>query len=326
MADTDTAPTLASGLAEREEQKVVEGKDGWLFLVRDTNHVMHQHTGRLRFSARDLLDWQFVLETRVAWLARRGIPYFFLVPPNTHAVYPEYLPDDVVTVAERPVLQLIGHLGERESPARIIYPLEELVARKQQDLVYIKTDTHWNELGAFIAYQRLMREIAAVATVREILPEQLFVSRNDLPGDLGSKLRPQRTSTQIFVDVMGWQAHYAKDNRVRFAGRRIEYTCKLAPEVTCLLHGDSFAEKILPVLAESFGRTVFCQMPTLDFQVVQEVRPDVVIGLQNERFLLDVPYDSTAPTQAELAAAKEMQGKVFGPRTHWQTPRVDSFE
>jgi hypothetical protein len=323
----DSARSMPAGdVAEREEDKVAEGKDGWLFLARDTNHVVQQHTGRLQFGARDLEDWRFVLETRIAWLARRGVPYLFLVPPNTHAVYPEFLPDDVVAVAERPVLQLIRHLRERGSKARIVYPLEELVARKRSDLVYIKTDTHWNELGAFVAYQRLMRELAPVVEVREIQPEQLFVSRNDLPGDLGGKLDPPRASTQVFVDVMGWQAHYAKDNRVRFAGRRIEYTCKLAPEVTCLLHGDSYAEKILPVLAESFGRTVFCQMPSLDFQVVREVRPDVVIGLQNERFLLEVPYDSTAPTQAELAAAKEAQGKVYGPRTHWQTPRVDSFE
>ena len=104
---------LTHDIAERDEDKVVEGKDGWLFLARDTNHVIHQHTGRLRFSQRTLEDWRHVLETRFAWLAHRRIPYFFLVPPNTHAVYPEYLPDDVVTVAERPVLQLLGHLRER---------------------------------------------------------------------------------------------------------------------------------------------------------------------------------------------------------------------
>ena len=80
------------------------------------------------------------------------------------------------------------------------------------------------------------------------------------------------------------------------------------------------------MLAESFGRTIFCQMPSLDFQVVRQVRPDVVIGMQNERFLLEVPYDSTAPTQAELAAAKQVEGKVYGPRTHTATPRVDSFD
>jgi hypothetical protein len=309
-----------------EEEKVAEGKDGWLYLTRDTNHVMDQHTGRLQFSDRQLDDWRHVLETRRAWLARRDIPYFFIVPPNPHAVYPEYLPDDVVTVAERPVLQLIRHLREHASKAQIIYPLDELVAHKPQDPVYIKTDSHWNELGAFIAYKRLMREVSQAVGVRDIGWQQLAVSRSEQVGDLGGKLEPPRTSTQLFVDVRGWQAHYAFDNRVRVTGRRIEYRCKLAPGVTCLIHGDSFTEKLLHVLAESFGHTVFCQMPSLDFQVVQQVRPDVVIGMQNERFLLDVPYDATAPTQAELAAAKHAQGKLYGPRTHTATPRVDSFD
>jgi hypothetical protein len=308
-----------------DRQKVAEGKDGWLFLTRDTNHVMRQHTGQLRFTQRQLEDWRYVLETRRAWLARHAVPYVFFVPPNPHAVYPEFLPDDVVTVAERPVLQLMRHLEEQGSPARIVYPLEELVAHKDRDLVYIPTDSHWNELGAFIAYKRLMREVAAAVPVREIEWEQLFISRSELAGDLGGRLEPPRASTQVFVDVRGWQAHYAKDNRVRVTGRRIEYRCRLAPDTTCLLHGDSFAEKLLHVLAESFGHTVFCQMPSLDFQVVQQLRPDIVIGLQNERFLLEVPHDSTAPTQGELAAAKEAQGRVYGPRTHTATPRVDSW-
>ena len=321
-----SASTLAADVATRDEDKVVTGKNGWLFLGRDTNHVIHQHTGRLRFTHRQLEDWRHVLETRIAWLGRREIPYFFLVPPNAHAVYPEHLPDDVVPVAERPILQLLGHLRESGTNAKVIYPLEELVAHKQHDLVYIPTDTHWNELGAFIAYRRLIGEIGGVMEVREIPWEQLFISRSEVAGDLGGKLDPQRSSTQVFVDVTDWKAHYAHDNRIRFTGRRIEYTCEPAPDVTCLVHGDSFTEKLLHVLAESFGRLVFCQMPSLDYQVVQEVQPDVVVGLLNERFLLKVPYDATAPTQAELEASKRLEGKVFGPRRASGTPRVDSYE
>lgn len=321
-----SASTLAADVATRDRDKVVEGKNGWLFLGRDTNHVIQQHTGRLRFSVRQLDAWRHVLESRCAWLGRREIPYFFMVPPNTHAVYSEHLPDDIVVVAERPVLQLMRHLRNLQSNARVIYPLEELVAHKPHDLVYIPTDTHWNELGAFVAYKRLMREASAVVPVRDIPIEQLYISRADIPGDLGDKLEPERTSSQVFVDVLDRNAKYAKDNRIRFAGRRIEWTCEPAPDVTCLVHGDSFAEKILHILAESFGRLVFCQMPSLDYQVVQEVRPDVVIGLLNERFLFKVPYDATAPTQAELEAAKRTEGKIFGPRQNPDSPRVDSFE
>jgi hypothetical protein len=309
-----------------EPAKVVEGKDGWLFLAHDTNDVLGQHTGRVRFSPRELRGWRHVLETRISWLRARGIPYFFLVPPNTHSVYSEYLPDDVVPVAERPVQQLIAHLRDTESEARLIYPVEELVAHKERDLVYIPTDSHWNDLGAFIAYKALLREIAGVIDVRDVAFEKLVWSRPELVGDLGSKITPPRQSTEIILDVEDWTAEYTEDNRVQVRGRRIEYRSAAAPDVTCLVHGDSYSEKLLHFMGESFGRLVFCQMPSLDYSVVREVRPDVVVGVLNERFLLHVPYDATAPTQAELEAAKRAAGLLYPPRAAGLPPRVDSLD
>ena len=109
----------------------------------------------------------------------------------THAVYPEYLPDDVVTVAERPVLQLIEYLREQGSKAEIIYPLDELVAHKQHDLVYIKTDSHWNELGAFVAYKRLMRDMSQrSATVRDIEWDQLRSAGPSRPATSAASCSP----------------------------------------------------------------------------------------------------------------------------------------
>ena len=52
----------------------------------------------------------------------------------------------------------------------------------------------------------------------------------------------------------------------------MEYTCEARARRDLLLHGDSFSEKLLHFLAESFGRVVFCQMPSLDYEVVNEVR------------------------------------------------------
>ncbi len=321
-----SAASLAPDVAARAADKVVEGKHGWLFLGRDTNDVIHQHTGRLRFDQRRLEDWRHVLENRDSWLGQRQIPYLFLVPPNAHSVYPEHLPDWVAPVAARPVLQLLDHFRDTESQARIIYPLDELVAHKEHDLVYAQTDTHWNELGAFLAYRLLMREVARRGVeVREIPWEQLFVSRADVVGDLGEKLTPVRSSIQVFADVTNWRAHYAQDNRVQHAGRRVEYRCDVAPDTTLFIHGDSFSEKLMHFLGESFGRVVYCQMPSLDYEVVNEVAPDVVIGILNERFLLRVPYDATAPTQAELEVMKRMQGRVFGPPKPRHTPRLDGI-
>ena len=66
-----------------ETAKVVRGKDGWLFLDNDRNQVMRQHSGDLRFSPKQLNDWQRVLETRAGWLAERGARHHFLVAPDS---------------------------------------------------------------------------------------------------------------------------------------------------------------------------------------------------------------------------------------------------
>ena len=68
------------------------------------------------------------------------------------------------------------------------------------------------------------------------------------------------------------RARLVADNRVFNTGRTIEYECADAPG-TCVMLGDSFGYRMLPFLAESFGRLVFVHRPTLDFELIEAERP-----------------------------------------------------
>jgi hypothetical protein len=57
---------------------------------------------------------------------------------------------------------------------------------------------------------------------------------------------------------------------------------------------------MLPFLSESFGRTVFVHLRTLDHALVEAEQPDVVIGLTDESALIDLPADVEGPRAAEL--------------------------
>ena len=52
----------------------MRGRNGRLFLDNDTNLVIAQHRGQLRFSDAQLRQWRFVLETRVAKLRLFRVP------------------------------------------------------------------------------------------------------------------------------------------------------------------------------------------------------------------------------------------------------------
>ena len=114
------------------DEKVVRGKNGRLFIDADTNRVLDQHAGKLLLTPEQLEQWRTVLEQRAERLAERGIPYFFLVPPNPHSLYPEDLPDGVPPpAAVRPIIQLMEHL-ESCFGFRLGYPLELLLAAKER--------------------------------------------------------------------------------------------------------------------------------------------------------------------------------------------------
>jgi hypothetical protein len=55
-------------------------------------------------------------------------------------------------------------------------------------------------------------------------------------------------------------------------------------------------------------------MPNLDFDMVRALAPDVVVKVMNERFLIHVPVDAPAKTQAQLEAEKIAAGDVMPPR------------
>jgi hypothetical protein len=289
--------------------KVVRGRDGWLFLDFDTNHVMAQVHGRLRLSVEQLRQWQLLLEDRTTWLARRGTPYYFLVAPVPHVVFPDKLPEGR-REGERPMLQLLRYLNEQASYARVIYPVEQLIEQRD-DLVYTQTNTHWTDRGAFIAYQVLSDEIADRVSMRKLDNADLDWLEVPQIGDLGCKLRPPEQSVHVCSQTRTPKSRLVYDNGILNEGRRAEFKCDAAPDRTCLVLGTSSAHGMVHLLAEGFRRLVFAHISTLDYTLVEEVNPDIVITIFGERFMIRVPVDIPAPTLLELEAGKRAAGKVF---------------
>ena len=309
-----TDPALLEELRKRDMEKVVRGKDGWLFLHNDTNRTMDQLAGIVRLTPLQLRRWRLLLELRTAWLERFGIPYFVVIVPNAASVYPEKMPDGFEAVEDRPIHQLLAHLDETSSFARVLMPLDELIAAKRERLTYIPTDTHWNEYGAFVAYDRLADELElhGIELRRLRLPD-LNVREQVRPGDLGVKVEPQAESPQILVQPREPAARMVTDNRVYNNGRNVVYECPPAPG-RLFVHGDSFAYAMLHLLAESFARVSFFHRPTLDFDAVLQERPSAVVSVIAERFIVRVPEDQPYIPQRLLVKQRREQGAILAPR------------
>ena len=193
------------GLVFLKDNKFLRGKNGRLFLANDANRVLSQHAGEVLFTEEELIAWRRTLESRAGWLAHTvGASYVQLVPPNAHSVYPEDLPDDVQSAAVRPIHQLLSHLDEAGSFARVVYPLEDLLAAKAGELaVYPRTDTHWTDYGLYLAYRRVMEQVGAHVAVDWVPRSAVEFRTVEETGDLGYKTRPPETSPHVWAGIPG---------------------------------------------------------------------------------------------------------------------------
>jgi len=297
-----------------ERHKVLEGRDGFLFLTQDTNDLLAQHAGTLRFTDAQLEQWRAVLEGRIERATAIGARHVFAVAPNTHSVYPENLPPGVVSAPHRPVHQLIEHLAEKKSPARVLYPDRLLAAHKSEQL-FLRVDTHWTDRGAFLVYRSLIEPLAGEVPMRVLGRDDIFFTQRSITGDLGSKLDPPRSEVADVARVTRHASYSAYDNCVDGTGSVIVTYCETAPATTCVLLGDSYSYALLRFLPETFRRFVFVQRPALPPDVLERERPDVVLSVMAERFLMRVPDDEHAVPQRDVEHQKRTHGRIRSPQT-----------
>jgi alginate O-acetyltransferase complex protein AlgJ len=306
----------------RVDDKVAEGKDGWLFLAKDSNDTMGQHAGQRLLTDHQVQQWQDLLEQRSAWLNLHGAPYFYVIAPDAHAVYPDMLPDGFVPGPTRPALQVLDHLRERKSWAPVLYPVEELIAERDE-LVYPKTGSHWSEFGAFVGYRALMKEMTETLPVRRLTRREIHLSYEQKAGDLGMKFDPPVRSRFVYVDVIGARARQVADNRVRNHGRLVEYHADAYNALTCLVFGDSYAVRMMPLIAEAFSRTYWAHA-YFDYDLIRELQPDVVVTVASERGMIVLQNDME-PGLRRLEAQKQAAGDLFPPRRASKGERINSL-
>ena len=278
-----------------EARLVLHGKEDYLFLTNDTNNTIDQIAGTLPLPASFGERWANVLRARVRRHSTCHCRLLFLIAPMKEVVFSSFLPDGVRVSLSRPVSQVIAAAAEAGLP--VVYPVSSLRALSDAECVYPKGDTHWTALGAYHAYDLAMRALGV-----DPLPKSAFQFHEQMvPGDLSGKLG-QLTRR---VEVRPVQpATVVVDNGIIATGNLKVFENNARPGV-CLVFRDSFTHHLEPLLAGTFGKTIFVWQPNIDQAFIAANQPDVILNVMAERFLVNVPDDEAGPSNAEFVRRKQ---------------------
>lgn len=281
---------LYYGFGTSSNENVIVGKDGWLFYKnRADGLALECYTGSELLTQEELESIAHNLTHVRDTLAAEGIEFVLYIAPDKERVYSEYMPDYYGEQAEECMLtQLLSYL-ELHTDIRVVWPYEELMAYKEahpQQLLYYKTDTHWNEIAGYIGTKALVKELGMdlppleeyhmrpVGTVSGDLADMLNRIGADEKVHMDISLDSQAAPRMIEHDGQG-RVHYKQENA---AGRKI------------FMRRDSFGLGMVPYLKYSFSEMVLMHYAKFKTEQLWEEKPDVFVVETVERYIRSLKY------------------------------------
>ncbi len=167
--------------------KGIQGKNGWFFYIdtEDGNNYADFMKQNLLIDE-NLETWKENVKNTATWCKQNGIKAIFLICPNKHSVYSEYYPFSrpLGNTRTDQLTAILDELG-----VEYIFPRDVLLQKKAEYNypLYYETDTHWNPIGAYCAFELLKQKIYAAFPERQF-PEITYNTKIDYSETAGDIL------------------------------------------------------------------------------------------------------------------------------------------
>lgn len=260
------------GKTDQNPNKCYRGRDNWLFLGNDYDRCVDALTGKWKPSAQELANQlQFFTEVKKI-VQESGAEFHMLIGPNKSTIYPEYLPPLTFPAKKRCITPAVEQL--KAGGISIFDSTETLLENKDKGLLYFRSDTHWNNLGAKVALERFLKE-----TGLAVLPSVELVPAKKHKGDL--------------VNIGGYK-NFPLATGDNFTPHWVDESEKKVSDKTVLVLGDSFSGALMYYLSGMY-KNVYrihykqvaikkSKMSTLaNYLQKLEKKPDIVLWIQVER-------------------------------------------
>jgi|KBSSwiS6_1023812.scaffolds.fasta_scaffold03914_2 hypothetical protein len=269
------------GLHVSPSSQVVRGKNGWLYYAEDAG--LDDFTNEHLLPAGEIANWRETVVRALNWCRAHGIAYVFTIPPDKHVIYPEYFDDHVRQLT--PVSRADQVFTATLDTGVVVDVRQVMLAAKSRERLYHMTDTHWNDRGAFLAYQQIIdavhRQLPAVPGARDrsaFKETTRLLNGRDLAAIIGLKrvmseedlqLVPKQPHRYVVVEPKG---SYATAGEGRIV---TEIPGSTLPRA--VIFRDSFTSLLAPYLSEHFSRVVYLWQNNFDADEALKEHADVVI-------------------------------------------------
>lgn len=279
-------------LGDRVFPKVVVGDDGWLVYTAEGDLDVYEKSAS--FTEEQLAQFQVNLDALSSAYAERGIMLVVVIVPSKNTIYPERVPSQIARIGTESKLDQVAAYLSAHGETQILDLRPALLQAKTEREIYLATDTHWNDYGAYLAYSLLMERLGE--TYPNLSPRPLSDFAEQIlepePLDLANVIgATSLTESKLrLAPTFDLATSY---KTVNLGGRKLLFSYNPdAALPNLVIYHDSYFFNVNPMLGEHFHRGIFIQNFSgggiWNLSWVDEQEPDVVVIEFAERYLDDL--------------------------------------
>ena len=267
-------------------ENVLLGTDGWMFY--QGGGVLNDFRKTRSFSEKSLTKIRENLLAEQKELAAYNIPLLLSLPPNKMTVYGEYLPERVTIDGSQSRLDQLQELLQSEPSLHFVDVRKRLISQAETTQVFYRTDTHWNDEGAYQGYLLLAEKMKGWFPSMPILPRNLMKENQKFfCGDLSKFLAQGESRGE---EVVRYELLYPPMpiNRGIKGLENVQYYLirgRNPKGPRLLMFQDSFGFAIDPYLASSCSEALFVFDHGSYPDLIKSFRPNIVVRQVVERQL-----------------------------------------
>lgn len=298
---------LSRGFASSASEQIIVGKEGWLYYADSASDYLNLPSMNERQAANAAISLSLMQE----YALKMGARFLFTIAPNKNSLYPQFMPYHYHASIQPGNLELITEAIGRYSVAYL--DLFQALSGSEE-ILYHRTDSHWNNLGAALAQKYLLQVLGLAGTDYS---REAYEIRRDFGADLYEMLYPEgkELDENQYYDGFTYEAREGAPDQIRFAAANPKKKHSL------VMYRDSFGNALAPFLAEEFGCSFFSRAVPYQLDWISRQQADFVIIELVERNLSSLAFRAAvmeAPLraleiplvqiQADLQATSKIEG------------------
>lgn len=253
---------------------VTVGTDGWLYYTSTVKDYLGQEV----MSQREIANAAHNLSLAQQYVQEKGAKFLLTVAPNKNSLYGENMPYYFQRKADN--VRNIDLLEREMEKYDISYTNLFSLFAKQDEVLYLKRDSHWNNKGAVLVYDALLNQLEMEHDRYETTKS---IRQKNAYGDLNKMLYPLAAEPEWNYSYQKKDAYSYKTDTKSVEDAWIETENK-AGSGSLLMFRDSFGNTLLPFMANTFSQGYFSKgIPQNIAGYMETYQPDVVILEKVER-------------------------------------------